>query len=192
VVIDRALGIAGLGGLVLIGFALTSGASLSPLVPAIVLAIATLPLLGLAAIAMFGRRIAAGAPAWLAGLAAVWAAGDHRHGRLAAAALLAVACHAISAVAMTALARDLGHDLTYGQGMLLFPAVLLAGMLPISFGGWGLREVAAIELLASAGIPPAAAVSVSLLFIGVLLVESLVGTALWFLLQRRRPAPQGT
>jgi uncharacterized membrane protein YbhN (UPF0104 family) len=37
-------------------------------------------------------------------------------------------------------------------------------MLPISIGGWGVREAAAIPLLALAGIPASGAVTLALLF----------------------------
>lgn len=191
VVIDRALGIAGLGCLVLIGFSLGSARGLSPAVPAVVLAVALTPIAAFAVLVYLSRRISGGrltAPNWAAGIAQAMAARGRRHVLLLFGLGLAGVCHILSALAMTLLANDLGHRIEFSQGLLLFPGVLLAGMLPISVGGWGLREIAAIEILSSAGIPAAAAVSISLLFIGILLIESLFGMAAWFLLHRRRPA----
>jgi uncharacterized membrane protein YbhN (UPF0104 family) len=188
VVIDRSLGFVGLGGLVLGAFLLGGGHGLSPVVPIVVLAFAAAPLLLLATFALACRLrpgLVARLPAWSRPIAGL-ATGARRNGAaLVFAAGLAVLCHLLSALAMTRLAHDLGHAIALGEGLALFPGVLLAGMLPISFGGWGAREVAAIEILAGAGIPAAVAISISLLFIGVLLAGSALFAAGWFLSARR-------
>jgi uncharacterized membrane protein YbhN (UPF0104 family) len=71
--------------------------------------------------------------------------------------LFAIAC-------AVAIARGLHLVLSVPDALLLFPVVLLAGMLPFSIGGWGVREAAAISVFSFVGMPPGGALATSLLF----------------------------
>lgn len=53
--------------------------------------------------------------------------------------------------------------------------VFLMATLPVSFGGWGTREAAAVIALGAFGVPAAAAVGASVLFGGYALVQALAG-----------------
>jgi uncharacterized membrane protein YbhN (UPF0104 family) len=60
------------------------------------------------------------------------------------------------------------------------PLVTLTNVLPVSVGGFGVREVAAMELFGAAGYPPSsAAVAASLMFLGANLVPLLALPFLW-------------
>ena len=62
------------------------------------------------------------------------------------------------------LGRALGIDLTLRDLAVVMPVVTLATTLPISLGGWGVREGVMVLLLGPLGVPAAAALSLSLLF----------------------------
>jgi uncharacterized protein (TIRG00374 family) len=70
----------------------------------------------------------------------------------------------------------------------LFSPAMLLSMMPISLGGWGVREAALVWLLGTANVPQDASLAISLLFGIVTSVASLVGAVLW-LFERRPDAP---
>ena len=69
---------------------------------------------------------------------------------------------------------------------IIFAGLLLSGMLPVSIGGWGLREAAAILLFAPLGVSPAQAASVSILYGLSLIVVGLAGGLVWLSAGYRR------
>lgn len=78
--------------------------------------------------------------------------------------------------------------LTWGQGVVILPVVMLLTSLPISFAGWGLREGAMVVALGVYGVPQEKALALSLVY-GVLhLVSGVPGLILW-LLEKRRLKP---
>jgi glycosyltransferase 2 family protein len=77
--------------------------------------------------------------------------------------------------AMYLFAVALGQSTALWPFVLLVPPVLLAHTLPISMGGWGTREVAAVVLWGSIGIGPGTALLISVLFGVANLVVSLPG-----------------
>jgi 8-oxo-dGTP pyrophosphatase MutT (NUDIX family) len=64
-------------------------------------------------------------------------------------------------------------------------------MMPISLGGWGVREAALVWLLGTANVPQDASLAISLLFGIVTTAASLVGGVLW-LFERRPDVPAKT
>jgi len=62
------------------------------------------------------------------------------------------------------LAATINHPVSLAGAFAAFPAIILLSMLPISLGGWGVRELAAIVLLAPLGLSTDQAVAVSVLF----------------------------
>lgn len=72
---------------------------------------------------------------------------------------------------------------------LLVPAVLEIAMLPISIGGWGVREGAAIIAFGTVGVPLAVAFGASVAFALLSLALGLIGGAAW-LFGRRPDMPQ--
>ncbi len=77
------------------------------------------------------------------------------------------------------LARALGIPVTFWDMLLVMPAVILAATLPVSFGGWGVREGALVLLLGRCGVPAGQALALSLLFGGFSLLCGLPGLVVW-------------
>jgi uncharacterized membrane protein YbhN (UPF0104 family) len=61
--------------------------------------------------------------------------------------------------------------------------VMLAASLPVSFGGWGLRELSAVVALQAIGLSAASALLTALL-IGFLSLAVIAGTAVFIMLGR--------
>jgi glycosyltransferase 2 family protein len=81
----------------------------------------------------------------------------------------------------------MGDSVGLGWVLVLFPAVLLLSMLPISLGGWGVRESAMVVAFALVGVPADAALATSILYGLCLLAASLPGGLVW-LTERRASA----
>lgn len=67
--------------------------------------------------------------------------------------------------------------------LFIVPVILVAAAIPISVGGLGVREAAAVTLFTAAGMSQENAAAVSLLYIPVLLLSALPG--LWFFLRMK-------
>jgi uncharacterized protein (TIRG00374 family) len=106
-------------------------------------------------------------------------------GRLLLAAPLAIAAHAAFCLSAYVLAQSIGIVLSPVDALTIMPLVLLIGTIPISIGGWGVREVGAIGLLGIIGVGSHEAVllSVELGFLATII--SLPGAAFWLSLKRR-------
>ncbi|WP_281826910.1 lysylphosphatidylglycerol synthase transmembrane domain-containing protein [Jannaschia rubra] len=77
-------------------------------------------------------------------------------------------------------ARALGHELPLGAALTVVPLTLLAMTLPLSVGGWGLREGAAAALWPLAGLMAADGVAAAALYGLVCLAGALPGAVfLW-------------
>ncbi len=81
------------------------------------------------------------------------------------------------------LGSGVGASLRPTQYLFIVPVVLVAASIPVTVGGLGVREAAAITLFVSAGMSQENAAAVSLLFIPVLLLSGLPG--LWFFLRMK-------
>ena len=64
--------------------------------------------------------------------------------------------------------------------VLLVPLIFLVGLLPISFAGWGIRELGAVAILGWIGIASEHAVTLSVLFGLVMVVTALPGLVLFY------------
>jgi uncharacterized membrane protein YbhN (UPF0104 family) len=74
----------------------------------------------------------------------------------------------------------------FGTAVATYPYIVLAGDLPISFSGVGLREGAAALLLTPYAVPSGAAVDAALLwFVFAILIPALLGVA-WLITERAR------
>lgn len=125
---------------------------------------------GVAALIPEGRAALLGAGAW----------------RVQLPLNLAVAACLIAAFALAADA--VGPALPATAWVTVVPLTLLALVLPISVGGWGLRESAAALLWPTVGLAPEAGVAAGLLYGLVMLLTGLPGVAA-MLRPRRAPAP---
>lgn len=83
------------------------------------------------------------------------------------------------------LASDLHIPLMATDAAVIVPVIVLAGVLPISIAGWGVREGAAVVLMSQVNMAPADAVSLSVLFGLITLVTSCFGGIVWLMAHHR-------
>jgi len=84
--------------------------------------------------------------------------------RMLAAWLAALSQHILRVPILSSLAAGLGFAIPTATLFALTPAALLVAMVPVSFGGWGVREVTFVYLLGTAGIAAEDALSLSIAF----------------------------
>lgn len=95
--------------------------------------------------------------------------------------------HLAYCLAAYILAQSLGSPISLADAVTLVPWVLLIAIIPISIGGWGLREVAMVYLLGLAGVPQEAALALSVQLGLLSIVISLPAGLIW-LASRRQAA----
>jgi uncharacterized membrane protein YbhN (UPF0104 family)/SAM-dependent methyltransferase len=96
----------------------------------------------------------------------------HLGGTLLASAILTVASFMV-------VARALAIDIDWWSAMIILMGMVLASVIPVSIGGWGIREGVAILLFASIGLGPNEATAVAVLFGLVLTIVGLSGGLVW-------------
>lgn len=109
--------------------------------------------------------------------------GKH-YGLSAIMLLFSVAVHVIYSLTVYVLAVSLGADITWLQCIALVPLVMLLTVIPISFGGWGLREAGMVGILGLAGVGKETALMASIQLGVIFTLISVPGGLLW-LLQRK-------
>ena len=92
------------------------------------------------------------------------------------------------------IARRLHVEIGPLTAIALFSPAMLLSMLPISLGGWGVREAALVWLLGTVNVPQEASLAISVLFGVVTTAAGLAGGILWLFERRpdalpRIPAP---
>ncbi len=180
VLLDRIMTFTGLG-LVILPLAVLGAGPLARSVPLMVsLVAAFVPLFLIPAVGPVTRLIS-----WrrvpftglALGLAESWS--RLRGARFAVAMAIAV----ISALALSATAWCLSQaqhlDVSFVDYLMLMPPVVLLSGLPISIGGWGVRENAMIAALATVGVGASAATVLSVQLGALVALLSLPGGALW-------------
>jgi len=98
-------------------------------------------------------------------------------------AIPSIACliHALTIFIVWSVARAQGLALPLADAAVLFTIVIGVVIVPISIGGWGLRELAVISLLAGYGVAPERALLFSVCFGLALAIGSLPGALVWLL-----------
>jgi uncharacterized membrane protein YbhN (UPF0104 family) len=99
--------------------------------------------------------------------------------RFAAAIAIAAAGQALVAVETWCLAHSLHLDVSLLDFAMLMPPVMLIVALPVSAGGWGVREGAMVAALALVGIGSTPALLLSVEFGLITTVVSLPGGVIW-------------
>lgn len=100
------------------------------------------------------------------------------HG-IASAWAAALAQHLLRVGVLAALATGLGLDIPVATLFAFATAALLMAMVPISFGGWGIREIAFVYLLGAAGVSAEAALSLSIAFGLLRVLMGVIGGLAW-------------
>ena len=91
----------------------------------------------------------------------------------------ALAIHLLGAAAAWLVAAALGIELALLPCLLLVPPALLLATLPISFGGWGVREGVLVATLALVGVPATDALALSVGFGLLVTAAGLPGGVVW-------------
>lgn len=87
------------------------------------------------------------------------------------------------------LGRALAVTVPFAWCLVFHPLVVLATALPVSLGGFGVREVGYVWLLAPIGVPAPQAVALSLLWFAVTAAAGLLGGLAFVRARRRAGAP---
>src|SRR6266404_2338002 len=97
--------------------------------------------------------------------------------------ILTIGCliHALTIVVVWSVGRAQGFSLPLADAAVLFTVMIGVVLVPISIGGWGLRELAVVSLLAGYGVAPERALLFSVCYGLVLAVGSLPGAPVWLL-----------
>ena len=102
--------------------------------------------------------------------------------------LLSLVIHAGVGTSFWLLALSVGLPASLVQFLVLAPLIMLVTALPISLGGWGLREGATVTALTLIGAPASAALTIAVLFGLVMILVGLPGGVIWLLDSDRRLA----
>lgn len=82
------------------------------------------------------------------------------------------------------LGRSMGIEISNAAWFLTWPLAKLAGMLPISVGGIGVRDATLTALLQGFDVPAAQGLAVSLSWQSVLVIGGLLSGLIWFVIDR--------
>jgi uncharacterized membrane protein YbhN (UPF0104 family) len=104
----------------------------------------------------------------------------------AAALAYGIALHVLAVIGVMLLAQAFGYGLRFFDLLTVTAIAILAGMLPISLNGWGVREGAMILGLSLLAVPRDVALMISVLFGACNALWSLPGSVSWY---RLRHAP---
>ncbi|MGV1867576.1 MULTISPECIES: lysylphosphatidylglycerol synthase transmembrane domain-containing protein [unclassified Rhizobium] len=97
----------------------------------------------------------------------------------AAAILLSITVHVISFAAFYVIVRGLSISVSMPSFVAVSALLTFIQIIPISIGGWGVREIAAISLLGMIGVEAGPALLASLLLGMCYAVASLPGAIIW-------------
>ena len=156
-----------------------TGATLGTLVPWLAVVIAVVA--GIAALVLIAERNwATGLLAPLVGLGKAFAVIGRSPGTLGLMLVTGIAGQLVAVLAMYLIARGVGAPLSFADCAVTLAPALLIAMVPVSLGGWGVREGAFAVILNYYDIPREQAVTLSVLFGLALAASSLVGLVLWW------------
>jgi hypothetical protein len=110
------------------------------------------------------------------------------HAQLAKVLVCSVAVQVIRILQAYYLGRGLGIEAPLSTYFAFLPLILLVMLLPVTVSGLGTGQAAFLWFFARAGVPAAAAVALSVLFIGLGIVGNLPGGILYALGPKARPA----
>jgi hypothetical protein len=105
-------------------------------------------------------------------------------GTLAATLFLSVLVHVLSFIGFLLVARSLAIEAATGAFLAVAALLTFVQILPISIGGWGVREIAAVTLLGTIGIDQGNAFVASLMLGICYAIASLPGAAIWPFMKR--------
>ena len=99
-----------------------------------------------------------------------------------------VVVHVLSGVGLWAALHAFDQQVSLLDVLAVFAPIILFQMLPISVGGWGVRELMAVAMLAALAVPANAAIASSI-FLGLLYAVASVPGCIAWLIGGKREAP---
>ena len=141
------------------------------------------------AVLLFSGRLLVAYDKWLPIRMLSMVAGDMRDlfsniPRTAMLCMLSVAGHLNMVIAAWFIAHALGLGISLADCIVLIPVIVLAATLPISVGGWGVRESAAISLFGLVGVSSSDALALSVLLGLASVAVAIPGSILWLIRDR--------
>ena len=103
--------------------------------------------------------------------------------------LIAISTHLFYCIGVYFLAQSFHIQITLIQCIILMPPVLLATTLPISIGGWGIREAGTIFMLGFVAVAQAQALMLAIQMGLAIIIISLPASILWLLNRKHSPQP---
>lgn len=97
-----------------------------------------------------------------------------------------------SSVIVWLIAIDLGAPLSFGMSTLITPAAILVAAIPVTIGGWGLRELSFVTLLGAVSVEPESAVVISVAFGLMAMAAALIGGLIWLIDRPMESVPMET
>jgi uncharacterized membrane protein YbhN (UPF0104 family) len=94
-----------------------------------------------------------------------------------------VATHTLRVIGVWLIAKALHIDISLTVCLLLIPLALLLAMIPVTVGGWGLREGVFVVVLSQVQVSAVEAITLSVVFGLASLVSSLPGAVAWIFLK---------
>lgn len=107
--------------------------------------------------------------------------------KIAIIMVLSLAVHAGALYTTALLSNALGAPLTMTDALLIMPSVLVLTALPISIGGWGVREAGLAGGFALIGLDPGIAVTTSILFGAVNVLGGIIGGLVFLAMGSPKP-----
>lgn len=108
--------------------------------------------------------------------------------RLPLIAVLSLTIHFVTVAAVWCVAHAISAPLGFSQALMLVLPVILVATIPISIGGWGVRESAMMTAFTYAGLPEADGLVVSILFGLSSLAAAALGGLVWIASADQRAA----
>jgi glycosyltransferase 2 family protein len=93
--------------------------------------------------------------------------------------MLALIAHVSYCIAAYIMAHSLGINLSIIHSLTFLPLIMLVTTIPISIGGWGVREAVMVWLLGLVGVSQAAALMLSIQLGLIIIILSLPASLLW-------------
>jgi uncharacterized membrane protein YbhN (UPF0104 family) len=112
---------------------------------------------------------------------------DHPY-LLVVSLVMAVIAHVFYAISGYMLAQSIGTPMSMLHSVTFIPLLMLVTTIPISIGGWGVREAATVALLGLVGIGSEAALMISIQLGLAFMVLCLPAGVIWVLDRRRGKA----
>ncbi len=105
--------------------------------------------------------------------------------------VFAALAHICFCICAYILAQSMQIQLSLMHCVMFMPLVMLAITMPISVGGWGVREMSMVGLLGLVGVPDAQALAISVQLGLLNILVSLPGSLFWLTLKNRKSIRKG-